>query len=481
MPAFVAHALAPGHELDDYRIDALLASGPFGLTYLAHDATISAPVVIREFLPISLAARGASGGIEPHFARHEATLRTAVTRFVEHAKGFAAVRHPHVVRVGRLFETSGTAYVVSDYESGMTLADWRRDAGRPSESSLVRLLVSALDGLQAIHDSGLVHQSLRPTKLRLRGDGTAIILPPSAGEHLLVDNGTDSRFEVTIGFSPIEGYSPSGNRGPWSDVYSLAAIAFWLLTGERPQDAPERVVDDRMRPLSTDPALSSLSKDVLKALDWSLAPKPEHRAPSAAALRRAIAPVPITTAQPRLVEPTRDAAATAAAAPRVPADQTSARAGPWSPNPELLAHAQADLAHYLGPIAGVIVKKSVTDASDWRDFCARAASQITDLSARTAFLERHSAQGTSHTEGEAPVSAPANVPSVQHGFEPPLLAGLEAELVGYLGAIARIVVKRAAGRSQTKSELYEQIAAELDDAARARKFVAWAESKYGLR
>ena len=477
MPPSVAHALAPGHELDDYRIDTLLASGPFGLTYLAHDARIDTRVVIREYLPIAIAARGRGDVVEPLFPREGDLLRQAVAGFIERSRQLAAVRHVNVLRVARLFEANNTAYAVSEYETGMTVLDWRERAGRPSEAALARVIVSALDGLAAMHGAGLVHLDLRPSKLRLRADGTALIVG-SAGGAQYVPSGRvrDAILQVTLGYSPLETYYSSGERGPWSDLYALAAIAYWLLTGERPQEAPERLLEDALPKLAESEDLAGgYSRDFLAALDWALQLRPEARPSDATILRRALAPGDVEVVDVARVnngrEPAVPRAAVEAATPAV-----------WTPNAELLASAKVELAHYLGPIAAVIVKKAVAEASDWRDFCARAASQIPDEPARVQFLEAYSGRETPlAARGELPSKPAAAASQAAIAFAPELLAGLEAEVVGYLGAIARIVVRNSASRARTRSELYENIAAELDDPARARKFVAWAESKFGLR
>ena len=218
MPVSAAHALNPGHELLDYRIDALLASGPYGLTYLAHDTQINTRVAIREFLPISIAARGRDWMIEPLFPREDDLLRQAVGRFLDETRLLAAVRHPNVLRVSRLFEANGTAYMVADYEPGTTLYDWRARVGSPSQNALSRILLPVLDGLQAMHSAGVLHRDLKPTKIRLRADGTPLILDFATSHHIPTGKVRDATLQVTLGYSPLEAYYSGGKRGAWSDL-----------------------------------------------------------------------------------------------------------------------------------------------------------------------------------------------------------------------------------------------------------------------
>jgi serine/threonine protein kinase len=478
MPFSAAHALVPGYELLEYRIDALLASGSFGLTYLAHDMQMNARVAIREYLPIGIAARGRDSMIEPLFPREGDLLRQAVVRFLEESRLFAAVRHPNVMRVSRLFEVNGTAYMVTDYETGTTLYDWRARAGCPSQNALSRILLPVLDGLQAMHEAGVLHRDLKPTRIRLRADGTPVILDFGAAHHVPTGRLRDATLQVTLGYAPLEVYYSGGKRGPWSDIYSLAGIAYWMISGERPQEAPERMLGDTMPKLASLPDAGQYTPDFLAALDWALELDADNRPREAKTFRRALAPGGMDVADVVRTMTSREprAAPTAQPAPSKP------EPGEFVPDPELLASAQHELARRLGPIANVVVKNALNDASDWREFCDRAAAHIGDESARQSFLELFSGRDRPLPDPGLGSPAPAVVePEPVASFDAELLAGLEAELATYLGAIAKIVIKRCASQARNKGELYEMIGVELEDPVRTRKFVAWAEARYGLR
>ena len=482
------HALAPGYELLEYRIDALLASGPFGLTYLAHDTQMNARVAIREYLPISIAARGRDAMIEPLFPREGDLLRQAVARFLEESRLLASVRHLNVLRISRLFEAHGTAYMVSEYEPGTTLFDWRARIGRPTQAALSRILLPVLDGLHAMHEAGVQHRDLRPTRIRLRADGSPVLLDFGAAHHVPAGRLRDSTMQVTLGYAPLEAYYSAGKRGPWSDLYSLGGIAYWAITGERPQEAPERLLANAMPKLAELDDVGQFTPDFLSALDWSLELESEKRPRDAQILRRALAPGGMDVAD---VARAKAVDSLPVAAPHLPRKSPAEAAAPaagsvgFVPDPERLASVRIELAHQLGPIANVVIRKALAEAKDWRDFCNRAAAQISGEPARLSFLEKFSSiqraapvlpSGAEIRSAVVEPAAPA-----AHAFDPQMLAALEAELAGYLGAIARIVVKRCAGKARDKRELYELIASELDDPARAGKFVAWAESRYGLR
>ena len=185
-----------------------------------------------------------------------------------------------------------------------------------------------------------------------------------------------------LGYTPLENYYSGGKRGAWSDLYSLAGIAYWMITGERPQEAPERMLGDTMPKLASLPDASQYTPDFLAALDWALELDADNRPREAQIFKRALAPGgmdvadvarTMTSHQPRAV-------------PAAPAPDRAE----FAPDAELLASAKLELARHLGPIANVVVKNALSDAGDWRDFCNRAATQIGDESARLSFLEQFS-------------------------------------------------------------------------------------------
>src|SRR5262249_6970953 len=155
------------------------------------------------------------------------------------------VRHTNVLRVSRLLEANGTAYMVSDYESGTTLYDWRSRVGRPTQAALARILLPVLDGLHAMPRAGVLHRDLQPTRLRLRADESPVILDFGAAHHVPVGRTRVATLQVTLGYSPLEAYYSTGERGAWSDLYALGGVAYWLITGERPHEAPARLLGER--------------------------------------------------------------------------------------------------------------------------------------------------------------------------------------------------------------------------------------------
>ncbi len=73
---------------------------------------------------------------------------------------------------------------------------------------------------------------------------------------------------VTPGYGPIEQYAGGGRQGPWTDIYSMGATLFWLMSGRKPLDAPARLDDPEAMPSAEALGRGRFSLEFLRAIDW---------------------------------------------------------------------------------------------------------------------------------------------------------------------------------------------------------------------
>ena len=117
------HALPPGYQLDEYRIEHQLSLGGFSIVYLACDAS-KRFVAIKEYLPNSLALRG-EGEVKPVISdEHMPAFRYGMKCFFEEGRALAKLSHPNVIRVLNFFRSNDTVYMVMEYEQGRTLQEF---------------------------------------------------------------------------------------------------------------------------------------------------------------------------------------------------------------------------------------------------------------------------------------------------------------------------------------------------------------------
>jgi WD40 repeat protein len=246
---------------------AELGRGAFGYVFLAYDEKLGCPVALKVLRP-ELAA-------DPH----------ARGRFEAEARRAAGVRHDHVITIHHVGSTPGFAlpYFVMEYLDGGSLADRleRDKALAPREAAEVARQVAS--GLAGAHARGLVHRDIKPSNILLEGGaGRAKITDFGLARELDADRTRVTQPGMILGtpsyMSPEQVVAPE-QAGPRSDVYSLGAVLYELLTGQPPfrgashrvlqqvvhdEPPPPRKLDDRIpRDLETI-CLKCLEKDPRK-------------------------------------------------------------------------------------------------------------------------------------------------------------------------------------------------------------------------
>jgi serine/threonine protein kinase len=261
------HALQPGYMLAEYRIEKLLGEGGFGLTYLAFDTHLDKNVAIKEYMPSDFAWRQDSTTIVPKSEAAKTDYEWGLNAFINEAKTLAKFDDTNIVRIYRFFKENGTAYLVMEYCEGGCLSARYSQSNTMSEMQVRELLSPIMNGLQLVHDGGVLHRDIKPDNMMFRADGTPVLIDFGAARQQVVSKSKPITALLTPGYAPIEQYGSKADRlGPWTDIYSLAAVAYSCLTGKVPPDASDRVIEDEMETL----AQSSNASKFLKSLDNAL-------------------------------------------------------------------------------------------------------------------------------------------------------------------------------------------------------------------
>lgn len=269
-------ALANGTRIAEYRIERLLGEGGFGLTYLALDENLHKQVAIKEYLPVDFAMRGANAQVIPRTEASQNDFAWGLEAFINEARTLAKFHNPYIVQVFRYFEANGTAYIVMEFVEGRTLRETVNELGQLQEAEIMAILLPVLDGLMDVHEAGILHRDIKPENILIRDNGKPVLIDFGAARQALGGKSRSITTIITPGYVPIEQYSTKGNVGPWSDIYSLAAVAYFCLTQKRPEDASDRVVQDDLVP-ARDAANGMASNAFLEAIDQGLAVSPQDR------------------------------------------------------------------------------------------------------------------------------------------------------------------------------------------------------------
>ena len=286
-PALGAHVLPLGTRLHEFEIIDLVGEGGFGIVYLARDCVLERKVALKEYLPSALASRGPGMTVAPTSSGSSETFQIGLRSFINEARMLAQFDHPALVKVYRFWEANGTAYMVMPYYEGITLKEALQSAETPpDEFRLKQLLAQLLDALEVLHRANALHRDIAPDNILILPDGNAVLLDFGAARRVITDRTQNFTAILKPGYAPIEQYaeSPSMKQGPWTDLYALAGVVYFAITGEKPAPAVARTIADPLVPFHQ-AGSGRYRSEFLSALDRALAVKPADRPQSVAEFR----------------------------------------------------------------------------------------------------------------------------------------------------------------------------------------------------
>jgi len=156
-------------------------------------------------------------------------------KFWQEATKLANCRHPHIVSVKEPFREGELVCIPMEYIDGPNLASFDKIW---KEQEALRYIKQIGSALIEVHRQELVHRDVKPANIMLRNGNSEAVLTDFAlareFDHPL------STVSTTEGFSPTELYSSGTEPGPYTDVYSLAATLYFLLTNKLPLGAVQR-------------------------------------------------------------------------------------------------------------------------------------------------------------------------------------------------------------------------------------------------
>ena len=287
-PAAHGNALPVGTTLGEFEITRVLGEGGFGIVYLAVDHSLERQVALKEYMPAGLASRAGSTQVMVRSERHRETFELGRRSFVNEARLLAQFDHPSLVKVYRFWEDNGTAYMVMPFYEGRTLKEVLHDLGAPpDEAWLTGLLAPLTEALTVLHEAHCYHRDIAPDNIiLLAASQRPLLLDFGAARRVIGDMTQSLTVILKPGYAPIEQYAevPSLRQGPWTDVYALAAVVHYAITGRTPPPAVGRLMSDPSIALA-ESAAGRYSERFLRAIDHALAVKPEDRPQSIAEMR----------------------------------------------------------------------------------------------------------------------------------------------------------------------------------------------------
>ncbi|WP_420473448.1 protein kinase domain-containing protein [Noviherbaspirillum sp. ST9] len=285
-----ANVLPVGTHLGEFEILDLIGEGGFGIVYLAYDHSLERQVALKEYMPSGLAKRTTRLAVTVRSQHNVETFTAGLKSFINEAKMLAQFDSQSLVKVHRFWEGNGTAYMVMPFYEGITLKQALKQRRiTPSESWIRVLLADLFDAIEIIHRGQCLHRDIAPDNILLLKDGRPLLLDFGAARRVIGDLTQCLTAILKPGYAPIEQYADIAGlrQGPWTDIYALSAVVYYLIAGKAPPPAVARMVHDELVP-AREVGKGRYSAGFLAAIDKALSVKPEARFRSIAELRHAL-------------------------------------------------------------------------------------------------------------------------------------------------------------------------------------------------
>nr|WP_082366113.1 serine/threonine-protein kinase [Gordonia sp. NB41Y] len=256
-----------GEVFGPYRLESLLGRGGMGEVYRAHDTTRDRDVALK-LLPAHLAA-------DPSFQE----------RFRRECQKLARLGEPHIIPIHDYGEIDSTLFLDMRLVDGRDLRAILTDRGRLDPAAAIGLIEQVAAALDAAHAAGLVHRDIKPDNVLVTDSGFAYLIDfgvaHADNEAHLTKTGTAIG---SLAYMSPEQFENAPVTSV-SDVYSLAAVLFELLTGRQPYPGDSVSAVTRGVLFDEVPVPSQVVPSIEPALDevvaWGLCKTPAQRCPSA--------------------------------------------------------------------------------------------------------------------------------------------------------------------------------------------------------
>ena len=273
-------ALPEGTILREWRLEHILGAGGFGIVYRARGVYFDELVAIKEYFPSAISDRRGDSTVAPNDTASEEVYALGLQKFVEEAKVLWNLskpeRHPNIVSVRSLFEIHGTAYMVMDFESGVSLSQMLKDGRKFTEDELMGLIRPIAQGLDRAHRAGVLHRDIKPANILVDDTGRPVLIDFGSARF---DSGQATSTKVTFYTPPyaaIEQYVRTYPQGPWTDIYALGVALYQCVTGEKPPEVLERLHGGEGEALSSKER-PGFSRAFTRAVDAAMAIRPGDR------------------------------------------------------------------------------------------------------------------------------------------------------------------------------------------------------------
>ena len=297
-------ALPAGTQLQQYQIESVLGVGGFGIVYQARHTHLDSLVAIKEFMPQHCATRDGQT-VYPLSQSDELEFETGIQKFLDEAKQLVQFDdHPNIIRCKDFFKYNGTAYLVMNLERGKELAQILKAHTAQecplTEAQIIKLMIPVLEGLQYIHDQGVLHRDIKPANIFVRSsDERPLLIDFGAAKQNFGHTQKSENQMQTYGYAPLEQVGSEGDLGPWTDIHAVGAMMWRIVLNANPprvEDRTARVLQGQADPALTrlDEVKEQFSENFINTIKKAISIRISERFQTANELIAALQGVPVT-------------------------------------------------------------------------------------------------------------------------------------------------------------------------------------------
>jgi len=254
-----------------YVIEKVLGIGGFGITYYAKHSILDTYYAIKEFFISGYCVRSTQTRKIHLHGIEEEVYEKFRQKFVEEAQTLINLDHLNIVKVIDIFEENDTSYIVMPFIEGKTLQQLVEEQGKLEYEIAVNYIAQLSEAIAYIHKNGILHRDIKPDNIMLTPDNRVVLIDFGSAREFIHDKTQSHTAILTKGYAPLEQYSSVGRKGAYSDIYSLGAVFYFSLTGQKPLDAPARTMDAMPEPKDLVPSiLKEANFTIMKAMQLNI-------------------------------------------------------------------------------------------------------------------------------------------------------------------------------------------------------------------
>jgi serine/threonine-protein kinase len=420
-----------------YRVLGVLGAGGMGTVYRAHDPLIDRHVAIKVVRTDALASD---------------TRAEYLDRFRQEAQAAGRCSHPAIVAVHDFSSDDGDPYIVMELVEGRSLQKVLHEPSGRTALPIAAILVQVLDGLGYAHRLGVTHRDIKPANIVVTAAGHAKIADfgiARLGGASLTHAGD---LLGTPGYMAPEQLADVGVDHR-ADLFAVGAVLYEAITGRPPFAG--RNTGETLQRLASPDAASMVAVEAAGAgayvtlLRRALAKSPDQRFQSAEAFAAALQAA--RTARPPPVGCDDDDTAT------VPVQAATAdNTGRW--DRATLQRVERTLAHYVGPMARVVVQQAARESASADDLYRSLADSLQRTADRSAFLRSLGSGRVEPTLAQRARTEPTLSRAAPPGVIPAdAIAAAQAALAFHVGPIARVLAQQAATQASSSRDFIERL------------------------